>query len=164
MIYHIFTDASVNNETLNAGYAFIIVTKKGEVKRRSGKLTTKTDNSCLAEFHSIANALYSFGKIEINTINRIVIHTDCMNFVQYHNGFKASIKSRQTMEAAEQIILSMIEICIKFGVDIRNYKNLFHVKHIKSHTGARTALQRLNDWCDKEAVRQRKLLDNEKRI
>lgn len=152
----IFTDASVTPELKIGGYAFYIGCTKGMIKK-AGVLKTPCETSAHGELYSVANALHTLKYCRFKPVTSVVIYTDYLRTVEILNNDTISFRDKSLRNIIEEINFLMLEICIQENINIRKLRQVFNFLHVKAHTGNRDKLSIINNWCDKEASKYRKL-------
>jgi len=147
----IVTDISCSTQTLNNAYAFYIGCRKGKIMK-AGELKIKTKNVDVAELQCIGNALFTFLKTPFEGITSITVYTDSINCMCRILGLMARYDNKEFNKSLDLVLALNERICKKHNLKV-NYQ------HIKAHTQETHKLARINDWCDKEAVKYRKRMD-----
>ena len=158
MIINIFTDASVNNQSHNAGYAFYIGCR-GHKLQRAGVLKVKTKSTVQAELQAIINAVFILRRSNLPKPDKLVIHTDSMECIKMLTGVQQSPHDhglRMQFEECQLLILDYMQfLCLP----VYTYRKFVEFKHVKAHTGDKSKHSLINRWCDLESRRYRELQD-----
>ncbi len=148
MIITINTDASFyhlnSGRTKFGGYAFWITCNEGRFKK-SGPIKNPV-SSLDCELKAIANSLVYLEKVAKNLgFASLVINTDC----------KPAMTHIERKNLSDPVVKSIHNTLRKI-LNTANYMKYVKFKHVKAHSGTKTARTYVNDWCDKEARREAK--------
>lgn len=154
MIINIFTDASLNTQTLNAGYAFYIGCRANKIQR-AGALQRKMKSTTLAELQAIINAVYMLRRAKLPTPSKVVIHTDSMECVKILQGSQQTPYDGYTRACFEECQFQLMDYLQSIGLPVYKYRMYVEFKHVKAHTGGTSKHSLINRWCDLESRRYR---------
>lgn len=140
MKIEIFSDASVNLQSGDAGFAYWIACQQFECQYAS-HIANKT--ICNAELFAINHALEYLMSRELISVTSVDIYTDSLEAMHKIKGRKSSA------------FFSMIELTLKNGMRARQVENLFHVYHVKAHTKNNDVASHKNRFCDMMAKQHR---------
>lgn len=151
MLVTINTDASHCSFTKDASYAFMVCCNAG-VFKKSGRFSKKVDNAMFAELMCIANALhFTRNHPDLWGISKIIINTDCLNGIDMILRETKMTKKNKKYRQVRGVITKYI------GKYKGSEKIPVQFKHVKSHTNKTDGRSKANDWCDKQAKKERKI-------
>lgn len=147
LLVTIYTDASFKkvNGKIHASFAMYAKCKHG-VLTKSLPINKTVDNPNEAEAYACYTAIKlckcKWDDIKVAFINTDSLHT-CIKMWPF--------KYRQKVKGSDRfnsIIKSMKEYCKDNNIETR-------FKHVKAHTGGNDTRSWLNDWCDRNAKKER---------
>lgn len=146
MLVTITTDASHSPDFKVGAFAFWITSELGRIKM-AGPLDGQLINPTQAEVRCIVNAVYFLRKhSKWPDIDAVVINTDSMQFINMVDN--SSVHHKLASQYTKELGI--------FKQLTRRWR--VHLKHVRAHEHKETKRNWVNDWCDKEAKRQLRVL------
>lgn len=136
------TDASYCPHQKVGGFACYIKCNSGLI-RKSGKINCPEGPSD-CELKAIANAFYILENSAFNdgSIDFIIINTDCKSIFRHVSEKSKYHAGKFIAKAIARIRENSTEGC---------NKNMYHIRHVKAHSGIKDARSWVNEWCDANA-------------
>lgn len=135
------TDASFHPEWKVGAFAYWIVCDGVRIKN-SGVFKELVKSATEAEIKCIINALHHLNKSNFKSIKKVIINTDCLNFIQSLNGHNQFLwgLNKQYTQVGNKLVK-------KYNLS----RGWLEARHVKAHSGTETARKYVNDWCDQAA-------------
>lgn len=150
MLVTINTDASFHPQLKHGAYAFWAVCNDFKITK-SGVFKSKCFSPDDAEAKCIINALTVILKAHTG-ITKIIVNTDSLNAIAiltkdiYHlKKYRVSVKMYAHIRQQYHLVLSSKKCSVEF-------------RHVKAHSGTGDKRSYVNEWCDKEAKRQLRIV------
>lgn len=145
MVVTVNTDASFHHKSKIGGFAFWIHFGNWKIQM-SGPLK-KCDSAIEAELMCMANALYVLQNSGINDVQKIIIYSDCKNAFPL-------IGLNKTPGSPGRKVANLLRAVRKRQF----FKPEYELRHIKAHTNKQDMRSLINDWCDRNARYQMRIL------
>lgn len=136
-----FTDASVNQDNHDAGFAYWISCYQFEIQ--STGYAGKHKKSEQAEVYAIHNAIQYLLQKELVPVDRVIIYTDSIPAIHCFS------RSR------EKAFYTLVDFALKNGMRPQQVFDLFWLVHVKAHTKEEDDKSYKNRWCDMMAKQHR---------
>lgn len=149
------TDASYCAKTEAGGYAFWIVCDLGRIKHSGMLKSTKQSED--AELKCLANAVVMLTNSSFNNgnIEYVYINSDCKSGMN-----KVGLKSENVI--GEHIAKSLKRLFKNNPLARHTGKKRYQLRHVKAHSNKNDTRSYVNEWCDREAKKQMKILRKSK--